>query len=415
MGALIKGLDGLSRGTLWFALLLAPLIALAGGLGFQAVGLLIGVSTFLVWIADRTGADYLKSFWPLALIVFLGWAWISSLWSPYEAKILGGNASILFALVLSLLFVPLAFLRLTPRLKSILSWVVILTSGVGVALILFDAISGYAFSIWVDPVDPGGDPIQRRSDAEMNLGRGQVSYAQLAWPIAALMMLKVKRGVWLAAALFSALCLSAYFNGLAIVVPALAVSAVFAALAWWKPGLGISLAFGLAISSLVFAPLLGILSSLIDPDTMRKLPLSWEHRVRMWAYCWELIQQAPLIGHGFDASRVYDERTFLTPDGRNIPVISMHPHNVGLQIWLETGVIGVVLICTSLALLVRKTLQTCQNSLRAMAIAGLISGTATCGAVTVGVWQHWWWALIILAVGLIIMLPHNNEAKIATP
>lgn len=410
MSALIKGLDGVSRGWLWLAILLTPILALAGGMGFQATGFFLGVSMALVWIADRTGADYLKSLWPITLIALMAWAWISTLWSAHDGDFFGGNASVLFILTLTLLFVPLAFLRLTERMKIALTWAVIIGGIIGVALILIDAASGYAISIWADPVAPGADPIRRRGDAEMNLGRGQVSYAQLAWPIAALMILRMKRGFWMAVIFLIGLAVSAYLNNLTIVIPALVLSAGFAALAWWRPRLGLFLAFALAIASIALAPLLGVLAGMVETDMMRQIPLSWEHRLRMWAYSWELIQQAPLIGHGFDSSRVFDELTFRAPDGRDIVVLSMHPHNIGLQIWLETGLIGAGLTAFFLFALLKTTLGICQNSARAMAVSGLVSATATCGAVSVGVWQHWWWALIVLAASLIILLPYNRRA-----
>jgi O-antigen ligase len=408
MGALTNGLDGVSRGMVWLAILMSPFLALGGGLGFQAAGGLIGIATILVWTTDRTGGDYLKSLWPIGLIIFAGWAWLTTLWSPYDGDIIGGNASLLFILTLVLLFVPLAFLRFTDQFKTKLTWTVIIFGVLGVALTLLDTANDYAISIWIDPVGPGEDPVQRNSDAEMNVGRGQVSYALLAWPIAGLMMSRLKHGLWLAVAMLVGLAVSAQLNNLSIVIPTLAFSAAFAALGWRNQRLGIILAFVLAICSLAFAPLLGFVSSLVDADMMRKLPLSWEHRVRMWAYSWELIQQTPWIGHGFDASRVFDQRTFRVPDGRDIPVISMHPHNIGLQIWLETGLIGVILIVGTLVALLKTTLKICQGSLQSMAVAGLVAATATCSAVTVGVWQHWWWALIILAASLIILLPSER-------
>lgn len=390
-----------------------PILALAGGLGFQVAGFALGASAILAWAADRTGADYLRSAWPIWLLGLVLWAWASTLWSPYEGSIWSGNASILFCLVVALLFAPLAVLKTPDRFKSAIIWTVIGVGVLGVALLLADAASGFALSLMGDPVRTGEDPVQRLSDAEMNLGRGQVSYAQLLWPVAALLILRVKRGWILALAAFLALMLSAYFNNLFIVIPTLILAGGFAVLAWFKPKVGLILGFSLAIASVAFAPLLGIISSLFDADTMRQIPLSWEHRLRMWAYSWELIQQAPLIGHGFDSARVFDELTFRAPDGRDITVMSMHPHNVGLHIWLETGLIGAALTVGFLLALMKAALKTCPDSLRAFAVTGLLVTVATSGAVTVGVWQHWWWALIVLAVSLICLVPKFAEKRAA--
>jgi len=404
--ALSKGLNGVSLGSLWLAILLMPIVALAGGLGFQVTVGVIGLATLLAWLVDKSQADYLKSSWPFCFIAFAAWAWISTLWSPYE----GHNNFVLFGLLILLLFVPLIFSRLSDDAKTPLRWTVISMGLVGVALLLFDSVSGFALSFWVDPVPPGGDPELRRGNAEMNVGRGQVSYIQLLWPVAGLLMLKLKRGWILACLCFLGLAFSAYFNNLSIVFPTLIIALSVAALAWKFPRLGVIAAFSIAMASLLFAPILGILSGQMDEEMMRRLPLSWEHRVRMWTYTWELIQQAPLIGHGFDSSRVFDELTFRAPDGRDITVLSMHPHNIGLQIWLETGVIGVVLAVSFLAMLMKSVLKTCVEPIRAFTTAGLITTVATSGAVTIGVWQHWWLALIILAGSLIMLIPVKSCA-----
>ena len=409
MGALAKTLNGVAQGWLWLTVLLMPILALAGGLGFQVAGCIVGFFALLGGAADRTGANYLRAAWPVWLLLFVAWAWVSTLWSPYDDAFFGGSASLLMGLVVPLFFVPFIVLKTSTRLKPALIWTVIGAGLLGVILMLIDAASGFGLSLWADPVSPGGDLRQRLSDAEMNLGRGQVSYIQILWPVAALLILRLKQGWVLALMAFFGLMMSSYLNDLSIVIPTVLLAASFATLAWWRPKLGLTFAFSLAIASVVFAPALGLVSSLVDADLMGKIPLSWEHRVRMWAYSWELIQQAPLIGHGFDAARVFDELTFRAPDGRNITVMSMHPHNIGLQIWLETGIIGVFLTVGFLLALLKSTLKTCAQSPRAFAAAGLIVTIATSGAVTVGVWQHWWWALIVLAVSLICLVSEKAD------
>lgn len=378
-------------------------------MGFQLAGFILGVAAILSWAADRTGVDYLRAAWPIWLLGLVVWAWLSTLWSPYEAALFGGNASTLLGMVIALIFVPSLFLRLSGKSREALIWAVIGAGFLGVSLLFIDSVSGYALSLWGSPVAPGGDPIQRLSDAEMNLGRGQVSYAQFFWPVAALLIVKFKRGWILALAAFLCLIVSAQLNNLFIVIPTLLLAGGFAALAWWRPRLGLILAFALAIASIALAPLLGVASSWVDVEVMRKIPLSWEHRLRMWTYSWELIQQAPFVGHGFDSARAYETLKFRAPDGRDITVMSMHPHNIGLHIWLETGLIGVLMTIGWLLAMLKMTLKHILSPVRAFAVTGLVVTIATSGAVTVGVWQHWWWGLIVLVGSLIIIVPSRTE------
>jgi len=413
MGApLVKGINAFGQSWLWLTILMMPILALAGGLGFQVAGALIGVFGMLAWVVDRGQTQYLKSLWLVFLLAFVFWAWLTTLWSPHDAEFWGDNGSTLFGLVLTLIFVPLVVLRVSERTKTALIWAVIAAGLCGVLLLLVDAASNYALSLMVDPVAVGENPIKRRGDAEMNLGRGQVSYAQLLWPVAALLMLRIKRGWVLALMAFLGLLISAHINNLSIIFPALILAGGLAGLAYWKPKLGIGLAFAIAIASIAFAPLLGLLLSFIDAELMRKFPLSWEHRLRIWAYSWELIQQAPLVGNGFDASRAYEALIFRAPDSRDIVVMSMHPHNIGLHIWLETGLVGVLLSAGFLLTLMKTVLNLCKTSVQAFGVTGLIVTVAASGAVTVGVWQHWWWALIAIAASLLCLTSQSQPKSV---
>ena len=411
MGVIAKSLSLHAQFWVWVTVILTPVLAIAGGLGFQLAGFLMGLSAILVWTttAGRSGHDYLKAVWPFALILFMLWSWGSMLWSDYDGAILGGNASLLFGLVIPLLFVPMIFLRQSARAKQLLTRAIIAMGLAGVLMLLIDSASEFALSLWVDPVKPGQELGRRLGDAEMNLGRGQISYSQLIWPVAALMIVTLKRGWILGVLGMLGLAASAYFNGLSIVILSLLLAGSLALLAWRYPRAGLFLAAALAAASIIFAPLIGVIGGIIDPEMMRELPLSWEHRVRMWSYSWELIQQAPVTGHGFDSSRALNELTFRAPDGREIVVMSLHPHNIGLQIWMETGLIGVILFVSFLVALFNRVLKICTGSAQAFATTGLIAATATNGAATIGVWQHWWWALIVFAASLICLLPQKPQ------
>jgi len=236
-----------------------------------------------------------------------------------------------------------------------------------------------------------------------------MSYSQLIWPAIILILVHFKQGWVLTIGLILVLAVTAILNRLSLCIPVLCVSAAFVALAASRPRLGIISAFLVAISTLLFAPIIGVLASLVDEATLSSIPLSWEHRVRMWAFVWERIQESWLIGNGFDVSRTLQD-TFLSRDGRDITIVSLHPHNIGLQLWLETGLIGVLLATGFLMALIKPVLVFCETKPRAAAMSGLIVATALNGALTIGIWQYWWWGLIALSAGLVSLIPHNHKA-----
>jgi len=395
---------------LWLTLILTPIVAHAGGLGFQIIAFTLGCSGLLLTILDRDWSSYFPKIWLPLYIAFLSWAWIASLWSPYEKAEHMGHGLMLFVFGIILIFLPIIFDRLREGPKWVLAHLFMAGTVLAIGLMLFDVLSGFALSIMVDPVDAGSNIYVRQGDAEQNLGRGIMSYSQLIWPAIILFLLHLKRGGWvLAMGLLILLAITAILNRLSLSIPVLGVSAAFVVLAAFRPRLGLKLAFLVAIASLIFAPIIGFLASQFDEATLRSLPLSWEHRVRMWTFVWERIQESWIIGNGFDVSRTYQD-TFETRDGRDITIVSLHPHNIGLQLWLETGIIGVVLASGFLAGLIKPVLTFCETKPRAAAMSGFIVATACNGALTIGIWQYWWWGLIALSASLISLIPHKNKA-----
>jgi len=67
--------------------------------------------------------------------------------------------------------------------------------------------------------------------------------------------------------------------------------------------------------------------------------LSEGERIQMWRRAWENISTAPVFGHGLGSSGVMSGRG---PD--------LYPHNWVLQVWLDGGMLGLVLCLTALAI-----------------------------------------------------------------
>jgi O-antigen ligase len=146
------------------------------------------------------------------------------------------------------------------------------------------------------------------------------------------------------------------------------------------------------------------------PDNVKAaMPFSWEHRVEMWGYTAHRIFEVPLWGHGFDAVRTFDD-TFSTRGIEAWAIVSLHPHNAGLHIWVETGVIGAVLAgLTVLAGGFALEEFSAKNRRQTMAAAGLISSALIISSTTYGLWQEWWWGTIILVATTILLIPEPEQ------
>ena len=388
--------------------LLAP-IGVAGGLGMAPAMAILGLVTAI--LGTTKARDYREpmSGWFWGLMLFALWAAASSLWSRYPVPggwdVLTSNPVKLLLGVVLYTVAAGAVLQ-TARLRPV--FVQRLAVGAMVALLvitIIDLATGYGLSFLFDPVGVGEDPERRRGDAEQNVGHG-ITMACLLLSgagVAVWRLLSVhgRTVQWAGVALLgAALLVASILGGLWIgMLCTLAVAAV-SALAVYFPRTATMLAFAGAALTLILAPVIGRLCAGMSAGAKADLPFSWEHRVEGWAYVTERIFERPLLGHGFDAVRTFDAVKDIR--GYDMSLVSLHPHNAGLHIWVEAGAIGVGLAVFALILLARQTLEWVGESrARAIASAGFVTAATLICSISYGVWQEWWWASLFLAAALV--------------
>jgi O-antigen ligase len=146
------------------------------------------------------------------------------------------------------------------------------------------------------------------------------------------------------------------------------------------------------------------------------LPPSGLHRVAIWDFAAARAAERPVLGWGFEASRAMpggDARipaaTFdrLAPPGparaaldampdHAVQSLPLHPHNGGLQVRLELGVVGLLLAALGAWWIGRGIVRAADRAARA-AGAGTVAAGLTVALIAFGVWQAWWVASLILA------------------
>ena len=130
--------------------------------------------------------------------------------------------------------------------------------------------------------------------------------------------------------------------------------------------------------------------------------LGLETRIGIWQYASSLIAEKPWFGHGFDATRELSRVAPLIP-GTKYPALPLHTHNGVLQLWLELGLVGIVLMISFLAVALRSLWPLTKHpKYLAVTIATIAAGSVIF-LVSFGVWQHWWMALWFLTAGLLVL------------
>ena len=64
--------------------------------------------------------------------------------------------------------------------------------------------------------------------------------------------------------------------------------------------------------------------------------------------------EKPFIGHGFFLSRYMSEELRQTQRGTYYQFMPLHPHNSILQVWLELGIIGIIIFLIFIKVLLNK-------------------------------------------------------------
>ncbi|GHA98329.1 O-antigen polymerase [Algimonas arctica] len=402
----IRFIDGFASVWLVFWLSFIAVYIHFGALGFSGLVILLGAVGWLVWLVHRdvVPMNSRTLIVPgLAFALFFGWLSLSAAWSPAgpeTAYRLAGQVALTAAL-------PALLLTRTEWRRTLLSQILMAVAFAGVAILALDVASGYGINTFLDPVGVGEDLNQRQGDAEMNIGRGHVAYAVILPLLLAFFATRLPPGrFWPTTITFIALILiGTMLNRLSIVPMIMLLAAPFFIMGYKTPRWGLRLSLSALAASIVFAPLVGVVSRMAGEGTMARLPMSWDHRLRMWDYSLSRITESPWIGKGLDSSRSFQE-AFTTRIGVDVPFVSLHPHNIGLQTWVEAGAIGALLLTLAIVSLYAPLRRlTGDHAWRGAAVSGMLMSATVASAVTVGAWQYWWWGLLGLCLALVLLIP----------
>jgi exopolysaccharide production protein ExoQ len=147
------------------------------------------------------------------------------------------------------------------------------------------------------------------------------------------------------------------------------------------------------------------------------------HRMHIWNFAAQNITQRPLFGWGMDAARslpggnTHVEIHLCTSDGSPGALVgqgtlmSLHPHNAILQIWLELGGIGALAAAALLLWYGLRFFAGAADRLARAALAASWGAAFTSASVSFGIWQSWW----IASLGFVFLVTHLAAMSDAAP
>ena len=127
------------------------------------------------------------------------------------------------------------------------------------------------------------------------------------------------------------------------------------------------------------------------------VPRSAYHRLLMWDFTTNRVMERPVLGWGFNASRIMPGAekhldTFET-------ALPLHPHNAALQWWLELGVLGALLGAGLVACAANAVRTGSRGRMGQAGASATIVSAMTVAFLSYGIWQGWWMAALFLTAG----------------
>jgi O-antigen ligase len=129
-------------------------------------------------------------------------------------------------------------------------------------------------------------------------------------------------------------------------------------------------------------------------------------RLEIWHFIAQAIFAHPWLGYGTEAARVmtFDSQMRFF-DSNTV----LHPHNFGMQIWLEFGALGIALACVMFAWIVRMIAHAPMPQ-RRFILAGFVAAFAV-ASTAYGMWQGWWVGLLTLVVVYMVMMVRAGDQQ----
>jgi len=153
--------------------------------------------------------------------------------------------------------------------------------------------------------------------------------------------------------------------------------------------------------------------------------VSAAHRLIIWRNAVKHIKEKPLLGGGFNSTRslygIEDRVEYLYPKeitGNLVTKtfyepIPLHPHNGVLQVWLELGVVGALILIALLLAIVRSINQRVKDQMGHATSFSLLASGMTIASLSFGIWQSWWLTSLFLGAAFMVsgIEPSGNGGK----
>lgn len=327
-----------------------------------------------------------KPIWAVVALLF-AWLFVSTVRSPFPVQAFLTLLQFTLAVAGAMLLARLSFVYRDDRLAIWVCCGMIL----GAVLISIDAWS-FRTSL---PADVWRTKLAITTDRASDSNRAAVMLAICA-PFALSMVERTDRSRifgWVALVCSGIAILLAFSETakLAVVAGAVTYGAIRIA--------GARAVFAASIISLFFIILMPVIAGVtkhVFPSKFYEItnPGTTAARADIWEAYASMVPKAPIFGHGLEATRAgVPVKDGAAASGE---LLNMHPHNAFLQLWIETGAVGVLLVVVLVAMLMHRIERL--PSPERPAAGAFVVACLVVASVSHGAWQAWWPSVVGIAL-----------------
>jgi len=356
------------------------------------------------------------------LIAFIAWVFISLLWSQVGLNGIWAAFSILLLCVAGFIF--MGVIEALDSRQTRIAQTILMSAGVAmVSLFLFEHLTDGVFAKF----------LKGRTSSHMDfIGRGLSILISVIWPVIALILMRKGKRVWVAILIAVAGATAYQYPNEAMFLGFAIGSFTFIAGLWMRRAT-VVFVFGVFMLFVITGP--KIAHTIMNVPAVKAKAVSIlghrQHRLNIWEFVSSKVEDRPLVGHGFRMSRLFgaEENKYYLETREQFGVsrwrlkLPLHPHNISLQIWLELGLIGIILYLGIIFGICRIIWTWRGPPVWAAALGASTASYLTVSSISLGAWQSWWLATAWLVAGIFVLvnkipdlsshtLPHPQQDQV---
>ena len=377
----------------------------------QIVGLMV-IGAVVALAAVRLGAPRPANRWAgvdpwpaVAFLLFAGWGALSLFWSIDVARSAGVGAKLL-GIGLAGFVLALAARRSTPEDRRRISAAAVAAAILSIVVIVIEALIDLRVIKWLWPM------LGQTPPASLVYLNFPLLVMSAIVPLGA--VLAVCRGwKWTALAIFAgALATALHLESASALLTLVASGAALLLFGWTPRWVGGAVTAAALTMSLLFIPVAGKPLSTLTPalKTAERLGDSARHRLAIWGALSDRLGDRPVGGIGLGAVRSLPQSGEIVEVPRSSPkvnrlrvyLIPMHPHNAGLEIGLELGVVGLALALVLSLAIFRSARSLAADRWASAGVAAVACAVATVSMTALSIWNYAYisaWLIVFAALG----------------